>query len=82
LKLRDAHTIITAVGIGHKLGAVDQISERNYKEGAECKVVGRDPHSVHLFKVGSMVNYSVFLDHVQISYDHVKHRPMLVITGY
>jgi Putative DNA-binding domain len=82
LKLRDAHAVITVVGIGHKLGAVDQISDRNYKEAAECKVIGCDPHSVHLFKIGSHLNFSEPLDHVHVSHDHEKHRTMLVISGY
>jgi hypothetical protein len=82
LSLRDKHTILTVIGIGHRLGTVTQTSERAYREGEECKVVNCDAHSAHLYKIGPQINFSEPLEHIQVSYDHEKHRPMLVVTGY
>lgn len=55
--------------------------EPTYRERAECSIQELTPFYVRLRNVGSGVAYTVQLSDIQISYDEVKHRPMLQIRS-
>lgn len=80
LKLKGA--VISVLSIQHKLGVVKRIPDTNYREGSECQVEAVDAQTVRLRILGSGRNVTEPLDHVKVSYDEERHRPMLVVTGY
>jgi len=74
--------IVTAISLKHKLGKVKHIPNTGYRESAECRVEVVTPQTVRL-KVFSPDRWvSEPLEHVAVSYDEERHRPMLIISGY
>lgn len=74
--------VISVLSLQHKLGIVKRIPNTNYQESAECRVEIADTHTVRLYILGSGRNVTEPLDHVKVSYDEERHRPMLIVTGY
>ena len=80
LKLRGQ--TISVLALQHKLGVAQHIPDTGYREGIECRVEVADAQSVRLLILGSDRYVTEPLDHVKVSYDEERHRPMLVVTGY
>jgi predicted HTH transcriptional regulator len=74
--------VISVLSLQHKLGVAKHIPSTGYREGAECRVEAVDTHTVRLHILGSGHNVTEPLDHVKVSYDEERHRPMLIVTGY
>lgn len=81
LRLKDQ--VVSFVSIQHKIGVVRRIDDRAYREGGECRVLECDGQRVRLQVVGGDSRYfSEPLDHIKVSFDEERHRPMVIFTGY
>lgn len=74
--------IVTVQSLQHKLGDTKHIAGSSYRETSECRVEAANSHTVRLRVLGSDRYVTEPLDHITVSYDEEKHRPMLVVTGY
>ena len=74
--------IVSVLSLQHKLGEAKHISNSGYQEGAECRVEAVTAHTVRLQILASSRMVTEPLDHVTLSYDEEKWRPLLVIAGY
>ncbi|WP_035547121.1 ATP-binding protein [Burkholderia sp. 9120] len=75
---------ISFQSIGHKIGDTSVVSDVGFRQGGECVVEACDMHVVHLNILNNgMAGRSVAepIEHVEVNYDYVKHRPMLVVRG-
>lgn len=79
LNMRDQ--VISVVGVGHRIGSTRPMSDRHYHEQAECRVVTCDTHRVQLMQINNGATYSEGLDRIEVSYDHEKYRPKLIVRG-
>lgn len=68
LKMKDQ--VIAVEGIGHEVGSTRPISDRQYHESRECRVIGCDVHRVELMQINNGAAYSEGLDRVEVSHDH------------
>lgn len=74
--------VISVQSLQHKLGISKHIPSTGYREHAECRVEAVDTQTVRLHVLGSGRNVTEPLDHVKVSYDEERHRPMLIVSGY
>jgi len=74
--------IVSVLSLQHKLGKAKRISDSDYREGAECRVEMADAHTVRLRILASDQMVTEPLDHITLSYDEEKWRPLLVVAGY
>lgn len=74
--------IVTVISLQHKLGKAKHIPNTGYRESAECRVEAANAHTVRLKVLAPDRMVSEPLDHVIVSYDEDRHRPMLIISGY
>ncbi len=74
--------VISVLSLQHKLGEAKHIPDSGYREGAECRVEAADAQAVRLQILASGRMVTEPLEHVKVSYDEEKHRPLLVVTGY
>ena len=79
LKLKN--TVVSLIGLGHKLGSTRRTAQRDYHENGEGMILGCDAHVVRFQLLNTQEHMSEPLEHVQISYDEAKYRPKLIITG-
>lgn len=80
--LRLSGQIVTVQSLQHKLGDTKHISGSSYRESPECRVEAVNSQTVRLRILASDRYVTEPLDHVTVSYDEEKLRPMLVVTGY
>lgn len=74
--------VVTVQSLQHKLGDTKHIPGSGYRETAECRVEAASPQTVRLRILASDCYVTEPLDHITLSYDEEKHRPMLVVAGY
>ena len=74
--------IVSVLSLQHKLGEAKRISDSAYREGAKCRVEMANTHTVRLQILASSRMVTEPLDHVTLSYDEEKWRPLLIISGY
>ena len=74
--------IVSVQCLRHKLGDTKHIADSSYREYPECRVETVNTQFIRLRVLGSERNVTEPLEHVTVSYDEEKHRPMLVVTGY
>jgi predicted HTH transcriptional regulator len=80
LKLKNQ--VIDVVSIQHKLGEARRIADQGHREGGEIRVLECTPQTVRFQLIASGRYVTEPLDHVQVSYNEEKYRPMLIVTGY
>jgi hypothetical protein len=80
LKLKNQ--VVIVIGLGHRLGSTRRDVTREYREGGEAMVLDCDAHTVRFQMIGPQINMTEPLEHVQVTYNEEKHKPMLIITGY
>jgi len=74
--------VVSVLSLRHKLEVARHVAGSGYREGAECQVLAADAHTVRFQILGSGRMVTEPLEHVKVSYDEEKHRPLLVVTGY
>jgi Putative DNA-binding domain len=74
--------IVSVLSLQHKLGEAKHIPGVAYREGTECRVEAASTHTVRLHIIASSRMVTEPLDHVTLSYDEAKWRPLLIISGY
>lgn len=72
--------VISVIAIQHKLGLVKPIPGASYREKSECRIEKVDTQTVRLRIIGSDRYVTEPLDHVKVSYDEERQRPMLIVT--
>jgi hypothetical protein len=72
---------ITVRAIGYKLGSNKRLADSHYVEGAECVVMECNSQVVRLHNSAAGVNYSESLERIDLGWDEVKDRPMLIVRG-
>jgi hypothetical protein len=80
LKLKDKGPI-TVRAIGYKLGSNKRLADSHYVEGAECVVIECNAQIVRLHNSAAGVNYSEALERIDLGWDEVKNRTMLIVRG-
>lgn len=80
LKLKN--TVVSIVGLGHKLGSTRRDVVRDYREGGEAMILGCDTLTLSFQMLGSQINMTEPMDHVQLTFDDEKYRPKVIVTGY
>lgn len=73
---------ISVLSLRHRLGEAKHMSDSGYREGAECIVETADAHTIRLQILASNAMVTEPLEHVTVSYDETKYRPLLIISGY
>lgn len=79
--LRLKGQLVTVVGVGHNLGSTRRVAPRDHHEQDECRVAACDAHSVQLVRINNGLIYSEGLDRVELSHDHMKGRPKLIVRS-
>lgn len=80
LALKDQ--VVTVVGLQHKLGETMRVVDSAYRERHECKVETANARVVRLTQLSVGRSVVEPLDHITVTYDAERQRPMLVVTGY
>lgn len=81
--LRLKNQVVSFVSVQHKIGTVRRIDDRAYREGGECRLLECDGQRARFQLVGGDSRYfSEPLDHIKVSYDEERYRPMVIFTGY
>ena len=78
--LRLRGTLITAFGVGHRLGHIERI-EGAYRESAECEVIACDAHQVTLQRTTDNWRFYEAVNRVELSTDGKMKRAALIVTG-
>ena len=78
--LRLRGTLITAFGVGHRLGHIRRI-EGAYRESAECEVIACDAHQVTLQRTADNWRFYEAVDRIEPSTDGQMKRPALIVKG-
>jgi hypothetical protein len=72
---------VTVRAIGYKLGSNKRLADSHYVEGAECVVMECNAQVVRLHNSAAGVNYSESVERVDLGWDEVKNRTMLIVRG-
>lgn len=80
LGMRDLPAI-TVIGLGHRLGVMDRDVAASYREGAECKVMACDAHTVTLQRLDNSWVFYEAVDRIEITVDGKMKRPALVVKS-
>jgi predicted HTH transcriptional regulator len=80
LRYKRELTVVTVLAIGHRMFSDQRTSNQKYRENGECHVVDCNSHFVRLARLHDGLRISRALERVQVSYDEVKWRPMLIFS--
>jgi len=80
LSLKDQ--IVILIGLGHKLGSTRRDVTRDYREGGEARILDCNALTVRFQLIASGIYITEPLDHIIITYNEEKHKPMLVVSGH
>ena len=74
--------VIILIGLGHKLGSTRRDVTRDYREGGETRVLECNALTARFELIASGTYVTEPLDHIRVTYNEEKHKPMLVVSGY
>ena len=74
--------VISVRTVACKLGEVGLKYANHYSQGYECMVLSCDPHTIRFRDISSQRIYSESLQHITVSFDEEKHRPLLTVSRY
>ena len=77
--LKHKNDVFTVRGIGYKLGSNKPLPEAGYKEMRECRIEACTGQIVTLSDISAGLRFSEPLEHVIVTHDHEKYRPMLLV---
>ncbi len=77
LRLKDS--VVSVHSIRHKLGSTKPMASIDYREQAECMILGCDAHTLRMQNISTKEYYSEPLANVQLSRDENKHRPLVIV---
>jgi hypothetical protein len=78
--LRLRGRLITAFGIGHRLGQLERIAG-DYRESGECEVIACDAHQVTLQRTSDNWRFYEAVSRIELSTDGRMKRPAFIVTG-